>query len=450
VTLDLSAYFEQFLEQISLGEPQVGRMDSAAANISDLLVKAYNLRPNDVFLQGSYANGTAIEPTDNGEYDIDIVSVCADSDENPNSALIRLEAVLKSDGQLAPKVQPKKPCVRLQYADDDVGSFHVDVVPAKRTVASSLPLLAPRRNESWRETDPAAYTSWCKQQGPLFLRTVKAAKRWRDVQQPVRKAIKSIVLQVLVASCMPQESLDSVRLAHTFENLFQTLQDLSAPPIVPNPVLTSEDLAASWTIESFSSFRTELSEAVEWSGLAETSEDIVEAADAWRVLLGDDFPVLAPNQLGFELGDITHADSPASMGWTGDPDPRYQVSLSATVHKGRAGRVGRPLPSDGPTVIAGSTLHFIADMRTPSRSVEVWWQVANTGEHARSEGALRGQIQAGRTLDGNDLPFGHNWENTAYTGSHLIRALLVRSNIVVASSDWFRVNIYKPGRSFRR
>ena len=44
MTVDLSAYFQQFLEQISLGEPQVGRMDSAAANISGLLVKEYSLK----------------------------------------------------------------------------------------------------------------------------------------------------------------------------------------------------------------------------------------------------------------------------------------------------------------------------------------------------------------------------------------------------------------------
>jgi hypothetical protein len=275
-------------------------------------------------------------------------------------------------------------------------------------------------------------------------------KRWRDVQQPVRTAIKSIVLQVLVAHCMPQDPVDSTRLAVTFENLLQTLQPFSSPPQVLNPVLPSENLAGSWTTESFESFRSELAEAVDWSRLAESSLDFVEAADAWRLLLGDDFPVLNPRQLGFELGDISHAEIPESRGWTVSLDPHYQVSVTATVHRGRASRSGKPLPSDGPTVIVGSTLHFIAEMQTPGKSVEVWWQVANSGQHARSEGALRGAIQAGRMLDNSAAPFGHNWESTAYTGAHLIRALLIRNRSVVACSEWFRVNIYKPGRPFGR
>ena len=41
-----------------------------------------------------------------------------------------------------------------------------------------------------------------------------------------------------------------------------------------------------------------------------------------------------------------------------------------------------------------------------------------------------------------------NWESTRYTGSHLIRALLVRDQTVVAFSDWFQVNIYSTAHGF--
>jgi hypothetical protein len=135
-------------------------------------------------------------------------------------------------------------------------------------------------------------------------------KRWRDEQQTVRTAIKSIVLQVLVSQCMPHIANDADRLAGTFRNLYVHLGNLSQPPVVANPVLDRENLAKRWTMESFRNFRSELAEAVEWAEKAGASADAVEAADAWREVLGEDFPVLGPDQLGFRVGDFSHADTP--------------------------------------------------------------------------------------------------------------------------------------------
>jgi hypothetical protein len=227
------------------------------------------------------------------------------------------------------------------------------------------------------------------------------------------------------------------------------LGGLAQPPVVSNPVLSRENLAHSWTVESFRSFVTEVAEAVEWADAATSSSDNVEAADAWRELLGDDFPVLAPNQLGFQLGDFSHADTPAAMGWNEAKDARYAVSVRATVQRGKRGQNRRSYPSDGQLIFAGHKLNFRAYVVAPNH-VDVWWQVANTGGHAREVSGLRGQIFRGHDLekrkskDPND-----NWEHTAYTGKHLTRALLVRNNAVVATSDWFRVNIYAKGRNFQ-
>src|ERR1700722_10393442 len=131
MSVDLSDYFRIFLENISLGEPQVGRMNSAANAVSEFLVAKYGLPTANVFLQGSYANHTAIEPVNGGEYDIDIVAVCVGPDVSGDSALDQLEATFRSDGRYRDRVSRKMPCVRLEYANDDVGSFHVDVVPTR-------------------------------------------------------------------------------------------------------------------------------------------------------------------------------------------------------------------------------------------------------------------------------------------------------------------------------
>ena len=449
MSVDLSAYFDQFLENISLGEPQVSRMNRAASTISDFLEERYGIPSDNVFIQGSYANNTAIEPVNGGEYDIDIVALCVGGGVTCNDALDQLANHFLNDGRYSARVKRKKPCIRLEYADDDVGSFHVDVVPTRVSEVNTAPLEAPRRDEGWRATNPSEYTSWCLRQGSLYTRTVMAMKRWRDEQQSVRNAVKSIVLQVLVAQCLPQTSDDAARMTETFAALHAHLQNQQQAPVVSNPVLPSENLAQNWSRESFRSFVKELSEAVEISRAANRATDLVEAADAWRELLGDDFPILSPAQLGLELLDYSHAESPEEKGWSLDVDDRYRVSISATVQRGRSGKGRKILEENGRIVFHGNKIHFRAHVTAPNH-VEVWWQVANTGGHAKSVGGLRGQIFKGRNLDNKSIAQDENWEDTSYTGTHLIRALLVRERKVVATGGWFRVNIYAKGHPFRR
>lgn len=423
-------------------------MTSAATAITEFLTTAYEIPDQNVFLQGSYANRTAVEPVDGGEYDIDLVCVCIDDLTESNAALDGLEELFRDDGRFRDRVKTKKPCVRLEYAEDDVGSFHVDVVPVRVTGEASPPLEAPRHDEGWHGTAPAEYTQWCQSQGVRYMHTVMAMKRWRDEQQSVRAAIKSIVLQVLVAGNLPQVADDASRLAETLRMLHARLRDLSTPPTVLNPVLTSENLANRWTQESFRSFVTELAEAVEWANMAEAATDEVEAADAWREILGDDFPVLGPDQLGFRVSDFSHAKTPTDMGWRENTDPRYTVGVQASVQRGQRGQNRRPYADNGPLVLVGHKLRFKATVVAPNH-VDVWWQVANTGGHARTNQNLRGEIFRGHNLNGKlTIDPTINWEDTRYTGSHLIRALLVRSSVVVAESSWFRVNIYAGGRRF--
>jgi hypothetical protein len=105
--------------------------------------------------------------------------------------------------------------------------------------------------------------------------------------------------------------------------------------------------------------------------------------------------------------------------------------------------------SNGAPVFAGSRLRFKAHVTEPIHSA-VWWQVANTGGHARASNGLRGEIFKAKNIGGNASgDETENWESTAYTGRHLIRALLVRNQSVVATSPWFLVNIYAKNVPFR-
>jgi hypothetical protein len=156
------------------------------------------------------------------------------------------------------RIEPRNSCIRLHYAEDNVGLFHLDVTPL-RDLADSTSLEAPRKSEHWKPTAPAEYRDWCTNQGELFRRTVMMMKRWRSEQQAEQKVIKSIVLQVLIADAMPKISDDAARIAATFRSLYATLSQLSQPPVVLNPVLSIENLSKNWTADHFRDFVEELS-----------------------------------------------------------------------------------------------------------------------------------------------------------------------------------------------
>jgi predicted nucleotidyltransferase len=297
--VNLDEDFDIFLEKLQLDAKQVERMNSAERTLSDRLRAHFALSPKAVFLQGSYVNGSAIKPPPNaadGEYDVDLIAVCAQPGEEPTQALQRLVEALSAVGygeRIEPDPERKRPCVRLRYADDDAGGFHVDVTPA-REITGQAPLEIPRPAQGqWRETAPQEYADWCTGQGEDFLRTVQQLKRWRDECQSAREAIKSIVLQVLIAAHMPRGVGvgDGPRITRTLRGIAELLAaNTAAPPAVANPVLSSENLTETWPHEDYVDFIKVVAGAAELAERALGERDEAESRRLWRELLGEDFP----------------------------------------------------------------------------------------------------------------------------------------------------------------
>jgi hypothetical protein len=174
--------------------------------------------------------------------------------------------------------------------------------------------------------------------------------------------------------------------------------------------------------------------------------DELQAIDEWRELLGEDFPAMSQSDLGLKVSDYSHAESFDDRGWRVAYDHRFSVKVTATVQRGRFSKQ-RPIPEEH-LIFASNKLKFTAHVVAPIH-VDVWWQVANTGQHARSSNGLRGQIFRAKLLSGKDSPQRTvNWEDTSFTGVHLIRAVLVRDSAVVGHSEWRRVNVYSRGHHF--
>lgn len=289
--------FESFHEKLLLGKKQVDRINSAADRLTDYLIDKLDLSAEDVFLQGSYENETAIRPdpeADEGEYDVDLVAVCARSDASEDEAIEELEEVLEDDDDYDDRIErddPKKPCVRLRYADDEIGRFHVDATPAREPADGEAPLEIPRRDSGWRETDPKAFTQWCADQGEEFARAVRMLKRWRDHNQDVREAVKSIVLQVLIAEHLPEKHSDAERIAGALRGTADYLADYEdEAPEVRNPVLEDEILTDRWQADDYRKFRDVVTRAAEMAEEALEEADVDRSRELWQELFGKDFP----------------------------------------------------------------------------------------------------------------------------------------------------------------
>jgi Second Messenger Oligonucleotide or Dinucleotide Synthetase domain len=285
--------FKTFHSKIELAKAQEDRIDAAWATLVRRLVEHYELEDGDVFLQGSYPNGTAIRPDperDDGEYDVDLVCVAVRSDATPEEAIKELEDALDQLGYGDRfERDSTRPCVRLRYADDPSGEkLHVDVIPARPCATAALEV--PRPGNGWHDTDPAAYTQWCQDLGDPFARTVQMLKRWRDRHQGARKAIKSIVLQVLIAHCLDTSAQDGNRIRATLQNLASMLAEHQQPPRVENPVLASENLAERWEQSDYDDFKRCLSEALQIANEAMDALSESESRNKWRELFGKDFP----------------------------------------------------------------------------------------------------------------------------------------------------------------
>jgi predicted nucleotidyltransferase len=443
---DTANQFDGFMDAIELKQKQVDRIESARKSLAKVLKESYDLTDEEVFVQGSYANNTAVRPIEGGEYDVDIVAVSADEDDGATDAIRDLFERLE-DSRYKDMIVERKPCVRVNYADEEIGSFHVDVIPLRVSHSDQhdAPYEAPRKGSGWHGTAPSEYTQWCTDQGGLFQRTVMMFKRWRDEQQDVRKSIKSIVLQVLISQCMPADIEDHAeRVAATFGNMYDSLKELDSAPEVLNPVLESEDLAARWSDADFSNFKTELKEAADLAADASHAETLVEACEKWNEIFGDAFPVVTNDDLSMEVGDRSHAKHPYSRDWVTDLEHGCSVHVLAQKQRSR-GRL-RDYPSGGPPIFASdqTSLKFRA-LATGHGNAEIWWRVTNTGAHARETGTqqLRGDFFKGKAPDGNEGENQFvNYERASYTGAHVIEAFVVRGGRVIARSEPFRVNIF--------
>lgn len=305
----LNRHFDIFHERIALDLGRKERIQSAHQTLRRYVETDGPLAKvkTELFLQGSYAHGTAIRPSEGCGFDVDVV-LCINA-KDPSDWILELKqdaskvldwvaTRLRTVSAYNGKVRRRNRCVRIEYAND----FHLDVVPAHGPSGADGGVEVPNaQSSSWIRSHPKAYNAWCVNRndvsGGRFSRVTKYMKWWRNTQVPMGYRPKSIVLQTLVAEQIPGVTLSD---AHAVEQVMRGMasrfgtSDWYFPrPDVMNPVQGSENLTSTWNEKAAFTFGQYLRRAATQAQAALQETNEARSAILWQQVLGGTFPLQA-------------------------------------------------------------------------------------------------------------------------------------------------------------
>ena len=115
-------------------------------------------------------------------------------------------------------------------------------------------------------------------------------KRWRDEHDA---PLSSILLQVLVSGA-PGAGTDAQAVHAALTHIHAALGGHTNVPVIPNPVLPSENLADRWKPDDFDRFRTLIAEAAALADRAIRADGERQSHELWGELSGGFPPAPMP------------------------------------------------------------------------------------------------------------------------------------------------------------
>lgn len=260
-----------------------------------------HLRPH-VYPQGSVALQTTVKPRRDQrdeEFDVDSVLELAGWRGGPMALYEATYSRLAAHSFYAEILEPKKRCIRLNYA----GEFHLDVLPAVRDLrrGGTCILIPDRELHDWSSSNPRGFAGWFKKAAEVPIRVeermaadplpnndpaerraplkraVQLLKRRRDVIfNGSGLAPKSVVLTTLAAEHYSGQLGVTESLLEVLDGIAHQIE--STPGIIQilNPTNPGELFSDAWDERSFRAFadfvvrfREEVRRVASTSGLHE-------------------------------------------------------------------------------------------------------------------------------------------------------------------------------------
>lgn len=432
-----NADFESFIKDINPSETTINEASSLHRNLRGYLqsCESYKSVYLDSYLSGSYAKHTFIRPKKNSDScDIDVViETTHDTGETPCNVLTELKNAII-----------ERPCysnVRVQShsVGIDLANFHIDVVPLVKGQEGTL-YIGSKDEGTWQRTNPKAHITWSSQINNdfelNFKPLVKLLKWWRRENCPESaKYPKGITLERMIADNLPELGLPiEERVMQAMANLSSAYSadlELKKIPYIEDPVLTGNDLAASYSFSDFKEFISKLEEHLEL--LAEEGT----GNSTWKKVLGSNFPSgnapsnhallssrSAKQSLALSVSHKKPLEYPILS-----PKPNATIVARVTLPTGES----YTLENDGGAIPKGSVILYKL-LCAPVEGATVKWRVTNTGEEA-----MRVCPRGG--FEKPNVGKKSRREETAYTGKHYVECFVIKGSVCVRWAKPFFINV---------
>lgn len=161
----LNMLFDAFAEELNITRTMFDNAERAYNALGDYIKGNNQDWGVKVIPQGSFALGTVVKPVvEGGQYDVDLVVLVENPIMRADTLRSRVYEMLENHGRYEGKIEDKKPCIRIQYADS--AQFHMDVASAQPIISDPPKLNLAKLDEEgiykYDSSNPLGYIDWFK------------------------------------------------------------------------------------------------------------------------------------------------------------------------------------------------------------------------------------------------------------------------------------------------
>lgn len=162
----LNMIFDNLANGLNITQTMMEKAETAYHALGEHIKNTNEEWDVTIYPQGSFQLGTVIKPVnDEEQYDVDLVVLVKAPHYSAESLRNEVLQVLESHGRYEGKIENKKPCIRIQYADS--AQFHMDIASEQEFGMSndtSINIARFDGDESYfyEISNPKGYIEWFK------------------------------------------------------------------------------------------------------------------------------------------------------------------------------------------------------------------------------------------------------------------------------------------------
>ena len=162
----LGMIFDSLAKELNITQTMLDKAVTSYSALGEHIKKNNEEWEVSVYPQGSFALGTVIKPLNSQEqYDVDLIVLVNRPEFSAEDLRVNIKELLESHGRYDGKIEDKKPCIRIQYADS--AQFHMDIASAKTGYSNDDNFIEISRidedhNFYYDPSNPKGYIEWFK------------------------------------------------------------------------------------------------------------------------------------------------------------------------------------------------------------------------------------------------------------------------------------------------